>query len=112
VSALPSQKPWSNQSKQRRIRLTPACPRAGRIAKQDFELHGRRVHKGSSLYLSGLYAKACDGRVSAGDHVASPMPGHMDMADLATSFRPERWLGPELDKAVRARRPAYEVRIG
>jgi len=94
------------QAAQRRADARP-LPRR-RIAKQDFELHGRRVRKGASLYLSGLYAKACDGRVSAGDHVATPMPAHMDMADLAASFRPERWLGPELDKAVRARagRPA------
>ena len=75
---------------------------AHRIAKQDFELHGRRIAKGSSIYVSSLYAKATDPRVSAGDHVQAPTPAHMDMRDLAASFKPERWLGGELDKAVRA----------
>ena len=69
-----------------------------RIAKQDFELHGRRIAKGSSIYVSSLYAKASDSRVSAGDHVCAPTPAHMDMRDLAVSFKPERWLGGELDK--------------
>lgn len=48
--------------------------------------------------MSSLYAKATDPRVSAGDHVRSPTPAHMDMRDLAVSFKPERWLGGELDK--------------
>ena len=78
-----------------------ACAR--RVAKQDFELHGRRIAKGSSIYVSSLYAKATDPRVSAGDHVHAPTPAHMDMRDLAVSFKPERWLGGELDKkAVRS----------
>ena len=71
---------------------------ARRIAKQDFELHGRRIAKGSNIYVSSLYAKATDPRVSAGDHVRAPTPAHMDMRDLAVSFKPERWLGGELDK--------------
>jgi len=108
ASAKPGKPVQAVQAVQRRAHAR--LPPRRRIAKQDFELHGRRVRKGASLYLSGLYAKACDGRVSAGDHVATPMPAHMDMADLATSFQPERWLGPELDKAVRARR-ANVVRV-
>ena len=75
------------------------------MAKEDFELHGKRVRKGASLYLSGLYAEASDPRVSAGDHERRAVPAHMDMRDLATAFRPERWLDSDLDKTVRMRAP-------
>ena len=59
--------------------------------------------------MSSLYAKATDPRVSAGDHVRAPTPAHMDMRDLAVSFKPERWLGGELDK--KAVRPSGHVII-
>ena len=50
-----------------------------------------------------LYAKACDPRVSAGDHADVALPLHMDIHQLHASFRPERWLtrGSNLDQAVR-----------
>ena len=69
---------------------------------EDFELHGKRVPKGSVVVASVLYAKACDPRVSAGDHAQVALPLHMDIHQLHASFRPERWLGPdcELDMAV------------
>lgn len=75
----------------------------GRNVIEDFELHGKRIPKGSVVMLSVLYAKACDPRVSAGDHADVALPLHMDIHQLHASFRPERWLAPvsELDMAVR-----------
>ena len=50
-----------------------------------------------------MYAKACDPRVSAGDHADSALPRHMDIGRLHDSFKPERWLDDsnKLDTSVR-----------
>jgi hypothetical protein len=50
-----------------------------------------------------LYAKACDPRMSAGDHMDASVPLHMDIHQLQASVKPERWLDPanKLDMAVR-----------
>jgi hypothetical protein len=79
--------------------LPPAC----RTAKEDFELGGKRIRKGQVILASMLYAKACDPRVSAGDHADVALPLHMDIHCLGQSFRPERWLAKDnkLDQAVR-----------
>ncbi|CAL8463724.1 g3258 [Coccomyxa elongata] len=63
-----------------------------RTAKEDFELHGKRIKKGTVILASLMYAKACDPRISGGDHVDSPLPRHMDISRPLDSFKPERWL--------------------
>ncbi len=72
--------------------------------KEDFELHGKRIKKGAVILASLMYAKGSDPRVSAGDHADSPLPRHMDIANLTDSFRPERWLDDsnKLDTSVRS----------
>ena len=74
-----------------------------RQVKEDFELHGKRIKKGSTILASMLYAKACDPRMSSGDHVDASVPLHMDIHQLQASVKPERWLDPanKLDMAVR-----------
>ena len=74
-----------------------------RTAKEDFELQGKRIRQGQTIMASILYAKACDPRVSAGDHADVALPLHMDIHQLHASFRPERWLNKanNLDQAVR-----------
>ena len=74
-----------------------------RLVKEDFELHGKRIRKGATILASMLYAKASDPRLSAGDHVESAVPLHMDIHQLHASVKPERWLDPsnKLDMAVR-----------
>ena len=81
---------------------------------EDFELHGKRIPKGSVVVASVLYAKACDPRVSAGDHAQVALPLHMDIHQLHASFRPERWLGPdcELDMAVGGLTCAHAEQLG
>ena len=87
----------------------PRCPLC-RLVKEDFELHGKRIGRGATIVASMLYAKACDPRMSAGDHVESSIPLHMDIHQLHASVKPERWLNPsnKLDMAVRppAARPS------
>ena len=75
-----------------------------RLVKEDFELHGKRIKKGSTVLASMLYAKATDPRVSAGDHVKASVPLHMDIHQLQASVKPERWLDPtnKLDMGVSA----------
>lgn len=75
--------------------------------KEDFELHGKRLRKGQVILADLMYAKACDARISAGDHVDTPLPAHMDIRRLDTSFKPERWLDDsnKLDTAVIADLP-------
>ena len=63
-----------------------------RLVKEDFELHGKRIKKGSTILASMLYAKACDPRMSAGDHTETSIPLHMDVHQLQASVKPERWL--------------------
>lgn len=74
-----------------------------RTAKEDFELHGKRIKKGTVILASLMYAKACDPRISGGDHVDSPLPRHMDISRPLNSFKPERWLDDtnKLDSSVR-----------
>lgn len=74
-----------------------------RTVKEDFELHGKRIKKGAVILASLMYAKACDPRVSAGDHADSALPRHMDIGRLDDSFKPERWLDDsnKLDTSVR-----------
>ncbi len=74
-----------------------------RKAKEDFELGGKLVRKGSLMLADILYAKATDALVSAGDHVDRALPAHMDIHRLSESFRPERWLDEDnkLDTSVR-----------
>ena len=73
-----------------------------RLAKEDFELHGKRIKQGSTILTSMLYAKASDPRMSAGDHELQSVPLHMDIHQLQASVKPERWLDPQkkLDMAV------------
>ncbi|CAL5224422.1 g7105 [Coccomyxa viridis] len=75
-----------------------------RLAKEDFELHGKRIKKGSTILTSMLYAKASDPRMSAGDHELQSVPLHMDIHQLQASVKPERWLDPhnKLDMAALA----------
>lgn len=75
-----------------------------RLVKEDFELHGKRIKKGSTILASMLYAKACDPRMSAGDHTETSIPLHMDVHQLQASVKPERWLDPsnKLDMGVSA----------
>ena len=93
--------------------LHPCCDFC-RLVKEDFELHGKRIRKGATILASMLYAKACDPRLSAGDHVESAVPLHMDIHQLHASVKPERWLDPsnKLDMAVRplAARPSVPTR--
>lgn len=81
----------------------PIVPSVRRQVKEDFELHGKRIKKGSTILASILYAKACDPRMSSGDHVDASVPLHMDIHQLQASVKPERWLNPanKLDMAVR-----------
>lgn len=78
-----------------------------RTAKEDFELHGKRIKKGTVILASLMYAKACDPRISGGDHVDSPLPAHMDISRPLDSFKPERWLDDanKLDSSVRLSGP-------
>lgn len=83
-----------------------------RTVKEDFELHGKRIKKGAVILASLMYAKACDPRVSAGDHADSALPRHMDIGQLDDSFKPERWLDDsnKLDTSVRpTAHPLFEV---
>ena len=85
-----------------KIRSAHPCCAFCRLVKEDFELHGKRIRKGATILASMLYAKACDPRLSAGDHVKSAIPLHMDIHQLHASVKPERWLDPsnKLDMAV------------
>ena len=93
-----------------KVRSPHPCCASHRLVKEDFELHGKRIRKGATILASMLYAKACDPRLSAGDHVVSAVPLHMDIHQLHASVKPERWLDPsnKLDLAVRppAARPS------
>ena len=81
----------------------PTCGGDDRTAKEDFELHGKRIKEGTVILASLMYAKACDPRISRGDHVDSPLPRHMDISRPLDSFKPERWLDDanKLDSSVR-----------
>ena len=97
-----------------RVRSLHPCCAFCRLVKEDFELHGKRIRKGATILASMLYAKACDPRLSAGDHTESAIPLHMDIHQLHASVKPERWLDPsnKLDMAVRplAARPSVPTR--
>jgi cytochrome P450 len=83
--------------------MTPLVVSCCRRAKEDFELGGKLIRKGSLILADLMYAKAGDERVSAGDHIECALPAHMDIHRLGESFRPERWLDEanKLDASVR-----------
>ena len=78
-----------------RVRSLHPCCAFCRLVKEDFELHGKRIRKGATILASMLYAKACDPRMSAGDHLTQSRPLKMDIQQLQASVKPERWLDPQ-----------------